>query len=76
MNRRTAWSLALCALTWSLSMPVLAQSKGSRDSSPHQKSEQSRGSAQSRSKSRDSAPTVNKSDSNRDGSRSTNKSRR
>ena len=76
MNRVNAWSpAALCALTWSLSAPVLAQSKGgnSRDSSP-QKSEQSRDAA--RSKSRDSAPTVNKSEQRRDGSRSASKSRR
>ena len=76
MNRVPAWCVAaLCVLTWSLSAPVLAQSKGgsSRDVSPH-KSEQSR--EASRSKSRDTGPTVNKSEQRRDGSRSASKSRR
>ena len=76
MNRVAAWCVAaLCALTWSLSAPVLAQSKGgnSREVSP-QKSEQNRDA--SRSKSRDTAPSVNKSEQRRDGARSGSKSRR
>ena len=76
MNRIAAWGIAaLCALSWSLSVPVLAQSKGgSSREVDRQKSEQSRDA--SRTKSRDSAPTVNKSDQRRDGSRSGSKSRR